>query len=128
MDLIFSTANTDLFKIGCSVVDQWKRDFADDKIISVLDHPVVAFDGTDQVGLFEVSLDYCSSIMWIDSLWIHPSKRREGFGSGIMNYLTDTCQYKLIKLYAANNSDPFYLKHGFTCSVGNYYERKITND
>ena len=128
MDLIFSTANVDLFKIGNLAIDTWKKEFPTDEILSVLDHPVVAFDGDQQVGLFEVSVDYCGSILWIDSLWVHPSKRNQSLGSGIMNYITETCQYNLIKLYAANNSDPFYLKHGFICSVGNYYDRKITND
>jgi len=123
MELIFSTASTELFKVGESSIERWRELYQDDEIVQGLDHPVVAFNGTDPVGLFEVTIDYYESIMWLDLLWVAPDSRLSGVGSSILHYLTETCQYKKIKLYAANHSAPFYQKHGFKCSVGNYYER-----
>jgi GNAT superfamily N-acetyltransferase len=123
MDLIFSTATSDLFEYGEEVVCRWQTKYPRDFLLNCLDHPVVAFDGKDPVGLFEVSIDYLEDIMWIDCLWVSPEFRLKGYGSSIMDYLVDTCQYSRIKLFAANHSEPFYEQKGFTNTYGKYYER-----
>ena len=125
MDLIFSTASSELFECGEEIVEKWQTDFPRDFILNCLDHPVVALDGTEPVGLFEVSFDYLEGTMWIDALWVHPDHRLKGYGTAIMDYLVDTCQYQRIKLFAANQSQPFYEQRGFTNTHGKYYERRI---
>lgn len=127
MDLIFSTATTDLFEYGEEVVKRWQSLFSKDFILSCLEHPVVAFDDHTPVGLFEVSMDYLENTMWVDALWIDPDHRLKGYGSAIMDYLVDTCQYQRIKLFAANHSQPFYERKGFANTHGKYYERKAND-
>ena len=126
MELTFSTASIELYRMGKIDLNGWKTTYPEDETLQGLDHPVIAVDseGTS-VGLFEISIDYFGSIMWIDSLWIDPKRRGEGHGSTILKYLIKTCEYNKVKLYAANNSSQFYLKNGFFNSVGNYYERII---
>jgi len=126
MELTFSTASTSLYEIGVFEIGCWKTSHPGDVVLQALDHPVVAFDSeANPVGLFEVTIDYFGSVMWIDSLWVRPENRLEGVGSSILNYLIKTCQCGKIKLYAANNPSKFYQKNGFFNSVGNYYERII---
>lgn len=126
MELTFSTASTELYRMGKIDLNSWKAAYPEDETLRGLDHPVVAINGDgSSVGLFEVSVDYFSSIMWIDSLWVDPKRRGEGHGSAILDYLVKTCEYSKVKLFAVNNSSQFYLKNGFFNSVGNYYERII---
>ena len=125
MDLIFSTATSDLFEYGEEVVKRWQIQFPRDFILNCLEHPVVAFDDKEPVGLFEVSIDYYEGTMWIDALWVHPDHRLSGYGSAILDYIVATCQYSKVKLFAANHSQPFYEKHRFANSNGKYYERRI---
>ena len=120
MDLIFSTATSDLFECGEEVVRKWKSTFPKDFILDCLDHPVVAFDNHTPVGLFEVSFNYFEDTMWIDALWVDPEHRLKGYGSSILDYLVGTCQYSRIKLFAANHSHPFYHRSGFVKETGNY--------
>jgi len=127
MDLTFSTADTDTFKFGESVVAKWQVQFRKDFILEVLEHPVVAFDGQRPVGLFEVTYDYFEDVMWLDALWVHPSDRHKGYGSAIVNYLLETCLYSKIKLFAANHSAPFYEKHGFNRTLGSYYVKDLAH-
>jgi len=128
MDLTFSTASTALYEIGCLEVEKWKTAYPEDEALQSLDHPIVAFDSeANSVGLFEITIDYFGSVMWIDTLWVKPESRLDGVGSSILSYLTKTCKCSKVKLYAANNSSHFYRKNGFFNSVGNYYERRITH-
>jgi GNAT superfamily N-acetyltransferase len=125
MDLIFSTATTDLFEYGEDTVRRWQTRYPNDFILNCLDHPTVAFEGHTPVGLFEVSFDYFEDTMWLDALWVDPEHRLKGHGSSILDYLVGTCQYSRIKLFAANHSQPFYEQKGFVNSHGKYYERRI---
>jgi N-acetylglutamate synthase-like GNAT family acetyltransferase len=63
--------------------------------------------------------------MWIDALWVHPEHRHKGYGSAILDYLVDTCQYSRIKLFAANYSEQFYEQHNFERTLGRYYTREV---
>lgn len=125
MDLTFSTSDTETFLFGEEIVSNWKSLYRRDPILECLDHPVVAFDGELPVGLFEVSYDYFEDVMWLDSLWVHPEKRHQKYGTAILEYLVDTCQYSKIKLYAANHSGPFYAKNNFKATHGRYFQREI---
>ena len=125
MDLTFSSANTELFREGEWTVQKWQEMFPKDFILNCLEHPVIAFDGKLPVGLFEVSHDYFENVCWLDALWVCPEKRHNGHGSKILAYLVDTCQYDRIKLFAANHSAPYYEKHGFKNTIGNYFEKEV---
>jgi len=127
MELIFSTANTELFEIGEEAIEKWKQENPKDEILMALDHPVVAFSGATPVGLFEVSVDYFASVMWLDSLWVDPDLRLRGHGTEMFKYIIKTCQYQTLKLYSANHSNSFYLRNGMKHSVGNYYEKSIND-
>lgn len=125
MDLIFSTASTELFTFGEEEVDKWRTQYPRDFLLECLDRPVVAFCGANAVGLFETSHNYLEDSLWLDSLWIHPTHRHKGYGTAILDYLVDTCQFGKIKLFSANYSDPFYEERGFINTHGKYYERRI---
>ena len=127
MDLTFSTSDTETFKSGEDAVAGWKSQYPKDFLLECLDHPVVAFDGNHPVGLFECTIDYFEDVMWLDALWIHPDHRLKGYGTAILSYLVETCQYSRIKLFAANHSDPFYEAHGFSNTLGKYYEKEIND-
>lgn len=125
MDLNFSTACLDLYEDGCAVFKGWLEQFPKDPILQGVYDPVVAYDGHTPVGLFEVTYDYFEEVKWVQTIWIHPEFRTRGFGSMVLGYLVETCNYPTIKLFAANHSAPFYEKHGFKNTHGSYYEREI---
>lgn len=125
MDLTFSISDTQTFKRGEEQIGIWQNQFPRDFILSCLEHPVVAIHDETAVGLFECSFDYLENVMWLDSLWVHPEHRHKGYGSAILDYLVETCQYGRIKLFSANHSEPFYEKHGFKNTIGRYYEKAI---
>lgn len=121
MDLNFSTANTELYEEGLRVFEQWRAEFPKDFLLESVFDPVIVLDGGIPVGLFEVSYDYFEEIKWIQSLWIHPNHRLNGYGSATITHIVRTCNYPKIKLFAANHSAPFYEKHGFHNTFGSYY-------
>lgn len=121
MDLIFSTATTELYEEGLAVFERWRAEFPLDFLLESVYDPVIIYNGDTPVGLFEVSYDYFEEMKWIQSLWIHPNYRLRGYGSAAITHIVRTCNYPQLKLFAANHSAPFYEKHGFRNTFGSYY-------
>lgn len=125
MDLVFSSACSEMFEDGQTVVARWLQQFPKDNVLEGIYDPVVAYDNNTPVGVFEVYYDYFEEIKWIQTLWVHPDHRHKGYGAAILDYLVETCNFKKLKLFAGNYSGPFYAKHGFENTLGSYYERIV---